>query len=831
MNCRGSNPIKGIMKLYAMLLCAVVPGLLGAAVFHVGIGDSYPFNSIQDAINTATHGDTIYVHPGVYIGSLYINEKQLYISSLFSLTNDPADIENTVLSGNYGIFGIVYRNSVGPGYLIGFTIRDARNFNQAPLNIGNNTLLNVEHCVITNNRKTHNSANIYIAAGSVITLKGCKIHENYSMGTAGISKTSTAILIFDRQVRNSIYNNYGSHSSDINYRYSSYYNTVPLDTLFLAVASSGVPDIHYYRGINHVVADSIVGHTVTHDIYVAPWGDNASDGATPQNPMRTVRMAARKAFPADGQMQTIHVAPGVYAFNDFEDMNIGLRPNVAIIGDPYDLPVFDAQGAMFAITRLSEGNRHFENLIIKNASRRAIGYFPTMQPGEHYIAGSVVLKNLRLIDNFSDGVFYLFENVLVSNVISTCSPGNDVSISMSFASRNVRIENSVFSHRSDATGYHAARGITFSRTTLNLPGEFTANVINTLFHNINTYCVFFQGLGMAVQLGEGVHVNLINCLIIDNQSPNNSFGSISIRDSSSVSLYNTIVWNNRPNNITMMNPQTHLAANHSLIENGAQNYTYPSWLLNDGNIVYGDSNLPSGSIPLFVGLGPYKYMPIAGSCTIDSGTLVLPAGVTLPDYDLAGNPRIYGAEIDLGPYEWQGLEFDFTFIQTVNQVTFIPLANQDIYEIFWDFDLDGVIDSNELAPTHLYQANGIYSVGCYINGGMAGRVIREAITVTGLSADDDLASPNLSLHNYPNPFNPSTTIVYVLPQSNRVSVSIFNVKGQIVKTLVNEYQSSGWHSVFWDGRDDKGILCASGIYYCRIIANGKIKTRKMLLLK
>ncbi len=831
MNCRGSNPITKIGQLFALIFFTAAFGFLGATQYQVGIGEDYPFNSIQDAIDTAAHGDTIYVHPGIYTGSLFIGNKQLYLSSLFSITNDPADIDNTVLSGNYGIFEIRYEGSYGPGSLVGFTIRDARNYDRPVLSLRNYTLLSVEHCIITNNRKTHNSSNISIGYGSVVTMKGSKIHNNYSISTAGIWKNINATLIFDRDVKNSIYNNFGSYASDINYQYSSDFNTVPLDTLYLAVASSGMADILFYRGINNVVADSVVGHTVTHDIHVAPWGDDSSDGLSPLNPMRTVHRAARKAFPAEGQTQTIHVAPGTYAFNDFDDLYIGLRPNVGIVGDPDDPPVFDAQGTMFIISKHGGGDFNVENLTLKNSSVYAISNYHTMPVGGYYTNGTLVFKNLRFMDNFLDSQPHFFENAYLSGVISTCSPGFNSSRSFNFACRNVTIENSVFAFRSDTSGYNNSGGVSFSRSTQTFPGEFTANIVNTIFHGIYTYSDFFQGLGMAVQVAEGVHANLINCLIIDNNSPNSSIGGISIKDSSSVSLYNTIVWNNRPNNITMLHPTTHLDAHYSLIENGAQTYIYPSWLLNDGNIEYGDSNLPAGSTPLFAGIGPYKYMPRASSCTIDTGTLDLPPGIVLPDIDLAGNPRVYGDGVDLGPYEWQGLDFDITFIQMDNQVSFIPLSNQEINDIHWDFDLDGIIDSNELAPTHIYQSNGTYSVGCYVNGGMAGRVIHDAIVIKGLQTAEDVTMPDLSIRCYPNPFNPETTISYFLPEGGHTNLSIYNIKGQRVRKIVDAELKHGQHQSTFNGLDDNGRMLPSGLYFARISQKGLESVLKIVLMK
>ncbi|MFQ5606155.1 MAG: FlgD immunoglobulin-like domain containing protein [bacterium] len=92
--------------------------------------------------------------------------------------------------------------------------------------------------------------------------------------------------------------------------------------------------------------------------------------------------------------------------------------------------------------------------------------------------------------------------------------------------------------------------------------------------------------------------------------------------------------------------------------------------------------------------------------------------------------------------------------------------------------------------------------------------------------------------NYPNPFNPTTEIRYALPDNSQVTLSIFNLVGQKVRTLVDETQSPGYYSIFWDGKDEFAKDVASGIYVYRIIVvpntfgRVPIQTeRKMTLLR
>jgi len=85
--------------------------------------------------------------------------------------------------------------------------------------------------------------------------------------------------------------------------------------------------------------------------------------------------------------------------------------------------------------------------------------------------------------------------------------------------------------------------------------------------------------------------------------------------------------------------------------------------------------------------------------------------------------------------------------------------------------------------------------------------------------------------NYPNPFNPMTTIEYQLKRPGKVSLTIYNTLGQLVRELVNTAQSSGIYSVQWDGRNDSGILVPSGVYLYRLKSDSYIQTKKMLFVK
>lgn len=91
---------------------------------------------------------------------------------------------------------------------------------------------------------------------------------------------------------------------------------------------------------------------------------------------------------------------------------------------------------------------------------------------------------------------------------------------------------------------------------------------------------------------------------------------------------------------------------------------------------------------------------------------------------------------------------------------------------------------------------------------------------------------NFSLaQNYPNPFNPSTSIEFALPQSSNVTLKIYNSLGQEVVTLVNHEMAAGFHTVSWNGRDNRNSQVSSGFYIYRLQAGNAVFSKKMTFVK
>ncbi len=172
----------------------------------------------------------------------------------------------------------------------------------------------------------------------------------------------------------------------------------------------------------------------------------------------------------------------------------------------------------------------------------------------------------------------------------------------------------------------------------------------------------------------------------------------------------------------------------------------------------------------------------------------------------------------------------------------VQFNNYSVGEVIsyeWDFDNDGTIDSYELEPEYTYQDTGFYSVKLIIHDQEStDEFLREHfIHITDGSGIEDeniqCSIENFQLSNYPNPFNPKTTIIFFTAEdAENAELVIYNIKGQKVKTLVKNEFESGKHSVIWYGKDNNGKSVASGIYFYKFDVNGKTKgVKKMLLLK
>jgi hypothetical protein len=109
---------------------------------------------------------------------------------------------------------------------------------------------------------------------------------------------------------------------------------------------------------------------------------------------------------------------------------------------------------------------------------------------------------------------------------------------------------------------------------------------------------------------------------------------------------------------------------------------------------------------------------------------------------------------------------------------------------------------------------------------------KKGAIVTGVAEDPNLYPIKYALmQNYPNPFNPGTTIEYAVQQSSQVVLKIYSSLGKLVKTLVDDYKTTGEYSASWNGKDNSGQVVSSGSYFYQLKSGDFISAKKMIYIK
>lgn len=154
-----------------------------------------------------------------------------------------------------------------------------------------------------------------------------------------------------------------------------------------------------------------------------------------------------------------------------------------------------------------------------------------------------------------------------------------------------------------------------------------------------------------------------------------------------------------------------------------------------------------------------------------------------------------------------------------NEIHVFDLANPAQPNLINSFKMNFACVEMKYRDGLLYTANeyaGMHIVDPYTSVG-TGEALQEA--------------QMFSLVNYPNPFNPSTTISYKIPEAGRVKLEIYNLRGQLVSVLVDKDEPAGVHKKIWDAKDQGGNAVASGVYLYHLSSAGRSEAKRMLLMK
>ena len=143
------------------------------------------------------------------------------------------------------------------------------------------------------------------------------------------------------------------------------------------------------------------------------------------------------------------------------------------------------------------------------------------------------------------------------------------------------------------------------------------------------------------------------------------------------------------------------------------------------------------------------------------------------------------------------------------------------------------LDSNEMQNQNTYlEADWDFTTIWNINSDLnRGYPYLRANEVTSNLSENVTLLNSFNLSNYPNPFNPETTIYFSLDNTEDIELTIYNVKGQKVKSLLKKRLNNGVHSIVWNGKDENNDYVASAIYFYSLVVGKQVTTKKMILTK
>lgn len=754
-----------MFALVSFCLPWCIPGsLLNSVTYHIKQDGTGNFINIQEGIIAATDYDTVLVYPGTYYENIDYLEKSLTVASLYIITPEDSLINQTIIDGSQQ-FRCVKIDECETASIIGFTIQNgyaiqagvSESYQGGGIFIEDVTNSLISNCKITNN-KAIQGGGIQIH-NSIAFLSGNTISYNWGVRAGGglnIYGNGT-IVQFDETNLNNIYLNYSGSGTDLFISVTPDITDVIVDTF-----SVSNPDFFFIASNLDYTFSCLNSkiEQIDQDLYVDTNGDDINSGITSDEPLQTIAWAQTLIKRNDENPHTIHLASGIYSptFNN-QKFPLGIKHGIKFLGSSPEETILDAenQTTIFMSDYYPENTFPklcIENLKLLNGSFGSYGAIFTLKANIEL--NNVIINNCygstASAIKCSDGI-YDFKNLQVTNN----SGGAAIRISCIYYNLNpimqISMENVLVQNNYPGQGEMAGSGGGSSiRGHSEIVGDYYARLINCDFNS--NYSNFYNpqtGLGgsSGLLLGENILAEIINCTFGDN-TLGYSTGCVITANCFELNIYNTILYSNDGYSFNIWN-DVEVNISHSLIEGGDGNVNYygngcVNWL--EGNI-YED--------PLWQMSGDYPYMLTENSPCIDAGTLELPTGIELPEFDLAGNPRIYGETIDMGAYEWQGVE-----------------AEEDI-----------------TIP----------------------------ITQTKIS-------------NYPNPFNPSTTIKLDLAEPGKIELAIYNIKGQKVKTLLDAYSTKGHFEIIWRGIDDNKKKVTSGNYFIKLKVNGEEKAvSKCVLLK
>jgi len=662
MNYKGET-MKIIILIYVSIcfFCS----LLNSTIIEIKQDGTGDFTIIQEGINASVNNDTILVYPGIYYENLMIENKSITLASLYLTTEDENYINSTKIDGNH-LNSVIRVLDVETGeiQIMGFVIQHGEcNYDNDDSikggGIYSEDILNliIKKCKIKNNKAVVGGG-LY-NKNTQINLLGNTINNNQANEYGGGICTSNSELNFDSELINNIYLNYASIGSDIwkspacpvIYMIVDTFTVIDPDQYYLFASDSGgnyIPGEITYNIISGKIEQ------VNDDLYVNPDGDDDNTGLTEFEPLKTIAYALAMVRSDTLNPNSVYLADGVYS-SSINGQYFPLQPKnaVSIIGESMYNTILDAENLSGHIYGWYKKNYYeIKDLKLINGYK-----FSSIQlrKNKDFLLENIYVSNCHFI-RFYDVIHISESNSKLVNVqIKDNSGSGGLSFWGSLYSHHITIENCIIKNNTQADHPDIFSNCGVHMTKSYYLDTLIVDILNTEITENTDYNIDWPTSCPALSVSDigysGFHnVNLVNCTIGNNFTSWSTGGAVRLSEGVSMNIINSVLYGDHPMEILLdgSDEPTTLNVSYSLVEDDE----WGIGLIGNNTVNWQDGNLdenPDWDID-----GEFPYALTSTSPCIDTGTLDLPEGIELPEFDLAGNPRIVGETVDMGAYEYQG---------------------------------------------------------------------------------------------------------------------------------------------------------------------------------
>jgi predicted outer membrane repeat protein len=801
--------------------------------------DTNPFATIQTAIDSSIDGDTVLVAAGTYVENIDFNGKNIVITSTHGA-------DSTIIDGNQ--LGRVVTFNGGEdstAYLIGFTIQNGlittANSDGGGIYISHSSPT-LENLKVINNTSDDDGGGIscHIASdvASYPTLRNILVANNTSADDGGgIHVVASHPDLYNVTIVNNISGDDGGGiniaSSQGNPSNVNILNSIIRDNSSNWHNTNSNLNITYsnigygYEGTGNIDANPLFCNPSGGDFSL---GENSPCVGTGDNGANMGAFGIgcgiiNQVFnvPADyGTVQagidatidgdTVLVAAGTYV----ENINFNGKNIVVTSSQGTDSTYIDGNqdGSVVTFENGENSTAILSGFTITNGNGSGIEGYEGRGGGVFCINSSPTLKDLTVNGNQAEtsgaGLWFGYSNsqlvdLIISNNVAAGDLGAGGGISINYNS-DLTLTNML------VIGNEAAYGAGIELWSYSKPLLNSVTIVG----NTGSY-------GGGLLLSGGCHPTINNSILWGNSPHEIQIGISEQPDSVSISYSD--ISGGQDSILTNVNGEIiwglgNIDANPLFCDPDSGDYTLAE---NSPCIGTGYFGVNMGAFDM--GCGPYNFFPTVFSLSEPSNNTQLTIDesnmndgyITFSwgeSSDANGDSLYYlmhAASAEIGDH---GMDTNATSI-TVSYVDIIEDMSENnvtAATLEWTVHVTDDIDTVEAD-------NAPFSIT--IDGANALRTYLE-----GLLPDE------FALHqNYPNPFNPITTLRYDLPENGHVNVTIYDMLGRQVKTLISKTQDAGYKSVIWNATNDYGKPVSAGIYLYQIQAGEYISTKKMVLLK